>query len=376
MLHLFNKTYLEVDSFIDPNVDRIVISELSGLNLLENLKQLYIGRLFAYGATLADVVGSDKVYPTFADMLDFCFEFNKTADKKIVIYCDKAAYMTLSSMWFKMNFQEIDSTSAYKIIKASFAKDILLGGKNVHNLEDEYLTALPSQLEYHNAFELATVDTASLAGFMSKTVESKSIEYMMASYFVDGGYKDQLKKSIRFMINRHVEVSLYEVWKSIQTNILRKSIQEALLTEEYSLDNILDMVNDNRLTTLKSTNTWRSLGGIGQIRTAMDITSLNDAQTDQLKDQVSLIMGKLLGIGEDKIDSHIQRTNFYIDIVRKATFSDLDFNSVIDFELNASDDVRFWCDKDRDNINTYFLDFVIEAKRNSQVYLLAAYKLK
>jgi hypothetical protein len=108
----------------------------------------------------------------------------------------------------------------------------------------------------------------------------------------------------------------------------------------------------------------------------MDITSLNDAQTDQLKDQVSLIMGKLLGIGEDKIDSHIQRTNFYIDIVRKATFSDLDFNSVIDFELNASDDVRFWCDKDRDNINTYFLDFVIEAKRNSQVYLLAAYKLK
>jgi hypothetical protein len=275
-----------------------------------------------------------------------------------------------------MNFQEIDSTSAYRIIKASFAKDILLGGKNVHNLEDEYLTAMPSQLDFHTAFELSTVDMTSLAGFMSKTAESKSIEYMMASYFVDGSYKDQLKKSIRFMINRHVEVSLYEVWKSIQTNILRKSVQEALSTEEYNLDNVLDMVNDIRLTTLKSTNTWRSLGGIGQIRTAMDITNLNDAQIDQLKSQVSLIMGKLIGIGEGDIASHIQRTNFYIDIVRKATFSDLDFNSVIDYELESSDDVRFWSDKDRDNINMYFLDFVLEAKRNSQLYSLTAYKLK
>ena len=178
------------------------------------------------------------------------------------------------------------------------------------------------------------------------------------------------------MINRHVEVSLYEVWKSIQTNILRKSVQEALSTETYNLDNILDMINDIRLTTLKSTNTWRALGGIGQIRTAMDITSLNDAQIEQLKSQVSLIMGKLLGLGDSTVASHIERTNFYIDIVRKATFSDLDFNSVIDFELTASDDVRFWCDKDRDNINTYFLDFVLEAKRNNQIYLLTAYTLK
>ncbi len=242
MLHLFNKTYLEIDSFINLNIDRIVISKEAGLNLLENLKQLYIGRLFACGATLSDVVGTDKIYPTFASMLDFCYEFNNTADKKIVIYCDKATYMTLSSMWFKMNFKEIDSTAAYRIIKASFSKDILLGGKTVHNLEDEYLQALPSQLEFHNAYQLATVDASSLTSFMSKIADGKSIEYMMSSYFVDGSYKDQLKKSVRFMINRHVEVSLYEVWKSIQTNILRKSVQEALSTETLIMNEVTILV--------------------------------------------------------------------------------------------------------------------------------------
>jgi hypothetical protein len=61
MLHLFNKTYLDVDFCIDVNEHRIVVSEENGVSMLEALEKISSGKLYAAGKTVDDIVGHDKI---------------------------------------------------------------------------------------------------------------------------------------------------------------------------------------------------------------------------------------------------------------------------------------------------------------------------
>ena len=57
MFHLFRKTYIEVETRIDLNVHRIVISETHGYPVLEMLSKIYGGALLAFGSTYDDIFG-------------------------------------------------------------------------------------------------------------------------------------------------------------------------------------------------------------------------------------------------------------------------------------------------------------------------------
>ena len=91
LLHLFKKTYIDLDLHIESQFDRVVISEELGNKQLDILEKITPGTLFSFGHTWADVIGPDKQYPTLFDFIKFCSDHNDKTNRKLTIYCDKAA---------------------------------------------------------------------------------------------------------------------------------------------------------------------------------------------------------------------------------------------------------------------------------------------
>ena len=72
MLHLFNKIYLATDSVIDNNIDRVVISDPNGIDVLDYIKNDN-GDLLAYGKTEAEVIGHQSVaFPSRSQLPHTC----------------------------------------------------------------------------------------------------------------------------------------------------------------------------------------------------------------------------------------------------------------------------------------------------------------
>ena len=86
MLHLFNKVYLEFDSKIEINFDRVIISERFGLPMYQALDKIAYGELISHGKSL------EEVAPDFIAFLTSIKDGSESNNKKIIIYCDKDNY--------------------------------------------------------------------------------------------------------------------------------------------------------------------------------------------------------------------------------------------------------------------------------------------
>ena len=374
MFHLFSKTYVEIDAVIDNNENRIVISETCGFPMVEMLKPMYSGFSQSYGQTFEDVIGEGKQFATFLDMMQFCYDLNKNEDKKIIIFCDQTSYMKVISHYFKTIFVNIDAPSAYRISKANFSKDILVTHRQIVGMGGHYENWLPSSEVFAPVFDSAEVDATQASAFLTSIGLQRSLEYLLASYVYNGSFKEELKDKLYIMLGRHVEEVFKEGWRSIQMNILRKSVQERFGTHTYEIDNIVDVLDDPVFATLKSTNAWRAAaGGINStVRTPLDLSKFSDTDIATIVSQIKKAI-----LGSDTVDHPtIERKLFYISVLRNNQISDQELDAIIDFELTTSDDQRFWAVKDEETINIYLIDYVLEAKKYGGATGLAPYLLK
>jgi hypothetical protein len=370
MFHLFKKTYLSIDSFINKNLDRIVISKDHGFQILNNAVHIFSGRLFAYGENVDDIIKSDGVYPTFTDMMQFCFDYNNSTDSKIVIYCDQEAFMYITSKWFKTIFVNISADAAYKIILAYFNQLILIGGRAEKGLQDQYREFLFSKAEFQAVFDSISVTQQEKTDMLSTVSGFRSIEYLIGSYLYNGSHKEELRSLMYLMINRYTEERLKELWRQVQESILYEPAQQQMNLRSYNLENMLEMIDDPQLHTLKSTNAWRSLGGVGEIHTPMDITSLTASQVQQLKDQVNFIDAYVENIGA--------RFEEVIDICHRGVLSDSEMNSFLSRDkYPLLEGNKFWSARDKENIRGFLVEyFMIEKKYNRHLISLAPFELE
>lgn len=370
MFHLFNKTYLHIDAFVNGYENRLVISETNGYPMLEILEKTYTGTLLAYGPKVSDVVGPGKQFEDFADLFDFCFNQNNETETRIIIYCDPAAFMTLCAVWFKSIFVNIDATSAYKILKSYFAKLILQGGRGEAHLNNQYREFLFSYEEFSEIFNGASAMNADL--LLSKIIGFRSMEYLVGSYTYNGSHKEELRSTVYKMLTRCVEEFLIEGWRTIQENILKEDFQEEFELAYYDLDNILDMVNDPKLVALKSTNAWRALAGVGDIRKSLDMTKLTQLEVDLIKEQIAFMDAK---VGSES-HPNFTRAMKYIDICHKGFVSDEELSLILDPAFHPVEDTRWWSIKDRENMNLYLLEMIFNERLKNRTNLLGAYLLK
>jgi hypothetical protein len=375
MFHLFRKTYIEIDSFIDLNLDRIIISETNGYPVLEMLNSLYIGTAHAYGSAYEDVVGEGKQFSSFLDMMQFCFNQNESTDTKIIIYCDQTAYVRIISEWYKTIFVSIDAESAYIITKANFNKEVLITHRSIQGLADQYETFLPSLEVFQTTFDMITVDEVDSYSFVNGLGNNRSIEYLLASYLYNGSHKDELKYRLWDMLNRHVEEYFKEAWRSVQLNILKEGWQTLLGTSAYSLNNITDVLDDPVLEPLKRTNAWRAAaGGINTARTPLDLSSFTEEEITKIKELTHKTW--LPSLPTTPVHPAFDRAHTYIDIVKSPGVTDEELLQIIDYELNPPDDLRFYSMKDEESVNVYFVDWILEARRLENIAILEPYVLK
>jgi hypothetical protein len=363
MLHLFNKVYLDVDFFVDQTVDRIVISKNCGQDMLPLLAEISPGKLLANGLNFDDVIGSDKTFKTVSELFDFCYKTNLSTGKKLHILCDQEAYMKLASWWFKGIFKNINADRAYDIILADFYKFCLVGKWERIKVQDNYYQNIPSREDFISIFDSTVVDDNT--GVLEATKPFRSVEYLFASYFFDGSYKEELKSSVLNLATRSAESYTKDIWRAALNNILQKSIREKIeITKEYTLTNLLEVFEDPDLMELRPAVANALPVGEGEERPEFNFQSLSSKGLEKL-----IKMGKFFWRDDPRVSA-------YLSIVSKKDFTDEDFQIIIDMDLNPPDDIRFWKNKDKDTINMYILDIVFEAYRNGQSNILEQYSLK
>jgi hypothetical protein len=368
MFHLFNKTYLHIEPCIDTNENRIVISEVNGFQMLQVLEKISFGRLYAAGQKISDIVGPDKAYSSINDMFEFCLNFNKTTNKRIVIYCDQSAFMTIVSIWFKTIFVDITIDAAYNIVKGYLSKLVLLGDRDGANSTDSYREFIFNKSDFWTIFNNVTLDENS-SSILEKVTGFRSIEYLTGSYLYNNSHKEELKEKLFLIINRNVQDMLEDLWKHYLETSLLESFQQSRALRYYNFDNILEMVNDPMLQTLKSTNAWQSYSAVGNAKVNMNLTILTPAQINQLKEQLI----------EFSVSNEVvyQRYLTYLDIAHRGYILDEEINKILDPKFHPSFQYAWWGKKDVETINIFLLMFYaneIEKQRHTQT--LQPYVLK
>jgi hypothetical protein len=336
---------------------------------------IHVGTLHAFGPTYNEIVGEGKQFSTFLEMIQFCFDQNESTDQKFIIYCDPAAYIKVISLWYKTMFVNIDAVSAYRITHANFSKEIMITHRTIQGLADQYVNFLPNLETFQLVFESVTVDDANAYAFINGLGNNRSIEYLLAAYIYDGSHKDELKFRLWSMINRHVEEYFKEAWRSIQLNILKESWQSLLGTLTYTIDNIVEVLDDPVLEPLKRTNAWRaSSGGSNVARTSLDLSTFTEEELIQIKNLAHKTY--LHTLPTDPVHPGFERKHVYLDMIKSPGLTDEELIQVLDYEINPPDDLRFYSMKDEETINVYFIDWILETRRNNNIAILQSYVLK
>jgi hypothetical protein len=382
MLHLFNKTYLDIDAFIDMNENRVVLSELYGTPVWSVVEGTTAGELLAYGAS-PDALFEDEEQSvnSYADLFDMCYEKTQTDGRKVIIYADKDSYNSIASALFKTIFINIDVDSAYKIIQSTFARDIVLGGRETFLLEAQVVNAKPTAEEFATQFNAVSVDgsSAEVVALFEKIKSSLSLEYNLASYFAQPEtYKDKLRPIMKNMINRFVEEATKEAYRAYCAAILNPTIRTRLgITNNYTISNIEDVLNEPALAALKKTNTWRSAGGVGLPRETLDLSTFTAEEITTIKEQCYVVK-QFLNADFDvaTVELIYSRIQKYIDLLADGVITDQDMIDIVDFDLGGPDDDRFWSFKDRAQINEYLIEEFLAMKGSDNLAGLTPYLLK
>lgn len=379
MFHLFDRTYLVLDTHIDLDFHRFVISKEFGLPLEPVLETLHPNKLMGYGKSFDDLVGEDKQYKTYAELLQRCIQVNNTK-QKVVIYCDKESFFRFASLWFKSLFKQIDCASAFKIIRAYFLKFILLSDisyRGVKGIAEYYNDKQPNYEEFESVFN-SLVEDKTITYTISTVKDKRSVEFLLASYLYDGSCREELKKPVRVMISRHVEEYLKEAWRNIMHNSLRIPMQNAF-NLNYNLNNLEEIYNEPRIQILTDLNAWRTVHSKFNSRPDLDLTLLSDSDIVELKNLLRIsYISNLPGLEEYLWT----RVYLYIDILRSPVLTDEGLQSIIDLEISLASGEsinpldRFWGYKDVENLNTFLADHFIREKILGNVEELGRYVLR
>lgn len=384
MLHLFKKTYLEIDSFIDGNIDRIIISETHGNPPYSKMEIFYDGILMGYGLTLDDVAGEGKAFSSFLNMLKACYQHNVNANTKVIIYCDKPSLMKILTMWHKLILQNPTSANSFSILRAHFNKQIYMTNASYEraNDQDNYEAFGINESEFTACFNNTTL-TEQDQDFLNSIRDSLSLELYLSSYYYNGTFKDQLKSVVKLMATRYIKDITKETWTRIVTNIANSNFREKLnFTSSYNFSNYPEAFGDSRLNSLKMVGANLPFyDDSSSIHTLPNISTLTEPQIEEIKSQVLTCyfysMNDLSSdIPENFGTQYKQKLDLFFNIAKSDIISDVDFEKFVDSTKLVNSVEKFWSLPDQKNINFFFIDEITKLKASNQQALLSGYLLK
>lgn len=231
MIHLFKKVYVVSDRQINLNLDRVVISEENGVDVLHYTKNIFQGSLLAYAKNVDDLLAKNGSWDDIFNLIDECVS---NSNQTFMIYCDDNAMMQLLSVWFKNLLPNSNKTSIESLIKGSLFK------YNVF-YKNRFATET-STLNFSSLYDMVENQTLSL----SSSIRSKvGVEFLLATYLSSGDMKNELKNVLKVLIRKDLEKYLFEVKEIFFVHLLtRKFNQKLNFTKVYTYDNVTEVLED------------------------------------------------------------------------------------------------------------------------------------
>lgn len=343
MLHLFNKVYISQDDFINVSVNRVVISHRVAPFVSDTS-----GEVLYHSSTIEELVGSVGTFVDMVAFFTFLFNAGKQTDERVVLYLDKTAYLIVTTAWFHIIFSNIDSTSAYNIIKSNFAKSKLIGSYDNRD-PAAYEAFEPTPEEFNMAFATTPIPLGTISTGAPSMWHGISVEFLMASYLANRSYKTELKLAIKTLMTRSIEQLLLEVKEFVYRRAMKPTFADNAGLRDYTYTNVDSVVDDPVIQVLTSSLFWpaKELTNFGK-GSNIYIELITDDDISQLSTMFAVLT--TANNGHDVVDFD---PTTYIKIARKAEMSDEDLDGFLSNERTSVDSP--WANEDEVSINIYFI---------------------
>lgn len=244
MIHLFKKVYIASDKMIDLEMDRVIISEEYGIQLGIAYSQLHSGDLIHAFKNTAELVGQNMTFATWTRFFDFLYTRCTETGKRIIIYADDTAFLTIATAWFKLSLPYATSDDIRDLIESLvFRHNVFYRSRWSTNQGrgDEYYSIDPTA--FLDTFDSIEVPYNAL--FANKIKPYMGVEFLLATYLYSGQMKSELKDVLKILIRKDTEKFLYEVKEIFLVHFVTERFASKLnLDKTYNMSNLNDIVLD------------------------------------------------------------------------------------------------------------------------------------
>lgn len=379
MFHLFKNVYLASDDVIDVNNNRIVISETNGFGMLIDLDSVAHGTLNDFATSLDELIGSGKKYENFLQFINSVNHFSDESATKVIIYCDKTAFLQLSVHWLKALLPNATMDDLYGVVSSYQFQNRMFGTSEYAavtrayrlNQVSDYITIQ----EFNQVFTSTVVNTAVYEGFINLVKPHLSIEFILASYISNKSCKEELRSIAYSKLKVGMQQYLYECKDFILSNILNKPVFDKFSpTVIYSLTNLEEITRDPAFDIWFDTALWdiESIG-IPSSKSKFHFDRMSPSQFDKFKAHMEIFLEQnTIFINPEPVFENLTWVEWILEnlnMCRASTLSDSDLNKLVEYQIssnkpNAQFTVFEVTEKDR--YNMYILNQIKQAVADSQ----------
>lgn len=382
MFHLFNKVYLDFDEKISLSTNRIIVSaEHGGNEILDELKNVFYGRVLATVQSVDDLFGGNAPYKSFIDMLTDAKNSSDLDGRPVHIYCDSDSYYYLASQWLKLLLPNATNIDAWKFFKSHMFKE-----KNFLNSRmsatQRFANGVSESWQLEEAKFLACWDDNQFPvgedwnDFIDSVRSKLRVEFLLASYFYDGRYAEELAICMSPLVKKDLEKFLYEHKEILLVHFQKPLFQQLLQVQNgpYDFNNFYDMPNDPApmVEVMCRPSVW------GTTKTSMYAPSTNStinlrnftAEDIPVLREYSIVTGTVWTDEQwyTVLRSEIDKLDFIPFFADSDVISVENMKKVIEYELHHHNHAAgaFYA-IDLGSVNTYFVDFILQNYNNKEL---------
>lgn len=364
MFHLFDKIYLEFDTKVSYNFNRIVISN-KGAAQLDPETTVTQTNQFHYAKTVDTLIGVNKAFATELDFFKGLKLLGDNNSGPLIIYCDKPAFLHLFISWHKSILENVSVEDLWKIFRFSIEKETYLSKFiNLPNYltYDNYSIENWSIEEFTTKFNNLVIDKD--RQWNKEMIPSLGIEVLLSSYLLSPSdlNKSVLKSKILLLATRTILIEIYEAKFELIVNYQNKNLHDILAVS--NIETLDELFLHPRTSIFVDERLWSKDGLLypNDNKTALNINAINETDISKLIDGFNIARVELPGF--QKSDNQSLIINRLPWIV-KGSLTDQELNSLLnDKNLTATTLSEA---TDQEKVNILFVDWILKLHRNSNL---------
>lgn len=360
MLHLFNKTYLEFDDKIELNFDRVIISNVNGVNILDSLDKVVQGKLLKYGKNLDNF--------NFVNLITEINSYVQSSNKKLVIYCDKLNYIKFATKWLKTILPNLDLNNFSKLIELTIYKERIISNSQMQSVipvkQDILWEGLGDISSLFNSITVSNEDRQSIKNLNLKY----SYEFLLSDHFSgSSNYTSSLTTIVHLFLQRWFKELFKDNREMVLLNLLNKNFQTALSFTESNID----LTKSNPITGVSSLQFY-SDENIWSKENSCKVEGLTQPQIDGLRNLVKKIYGDVEGM---EIDNAVFGMLDYLEYAAKTSITTEELNTILNYVVTNPFDTCLIPKFDFQNVNFVFVQHLLNLKRDNNTEVLTKFRL-